>query len=194
MHGLCQWGHIVDPQFLCYMIPSRPVENRGVPHMARKSKKKKWARRAELKVRLPEPLRLNLEIAARRAGRSMNAEAVWRLSESVLGNGDPYAIAAEAILNGLDQRIVTIIEDMILRANAEKEVRALYRKNAEEDLAPSDPSDLTPREAGKADIDPDVGKVINLMGALRQMLGRAPTGEELAAIRRAARKSEGGKS
>ena len=124
----------------------------------------------------------------------MNAEAVWRLSESVLGNGDPYAIAAEAILNGLDQRIVTIIEDMILRANAEKEVRALYRKNAEEDLAPSDPSDLTPREAGKADIDPDVGKVINLMGALRQMLGRAPTGEELAAIRRAARKSEGGKS
>src|SRR5262249_20651265 len=30
---------------------------------------------------------------------------------------DPHAIAAEAILNGLDQRIVTIIEDMILRAN-----------------------------------------------------------------------------
>jgi len=47
----------------------------------------------------------------------MNAEAVWRLSESVLGNKDPHAIAAEAILNGLDQRIVTIIEDMILRAN-----------------------------------------------------------------------------
>jgi hypothetical protein len=99
--------------------------------MARKSKRKKWARRAELKLRLPEPLRLNLELAARRAGRSMNAEAVWRLSESVLGNRDPHAIAAEAILNGLDQEIVEQIEDMILRANAEKEVRALYRKDAE---------------------------------------------------------------
>ena len=65
----------------------------------------------------------------------MNAEAVQRLSESVLGNSDPYAIAAEAILNGLHDRIVTIIEDMILRANADKEVRALYRKDAEQDLA-----------------------------------------------------------
>jgi hypothetical protein len=101
--------------------------------MARKSKKKKWARRAELKLRLPEPLRLNLERAARRADRSMNAEAVWRLSESVLGKRDPYAIAAEAILNGLDERIVTIIEDMILRANfSDKELdrawQAKWRK------------------------------------------------------------------
>jgi hypothetical protein len=113
----------------------------------------------------------------------MNAEAVSRLSESVLGNRDPYAIAAEAILNGLDQRIVTIIEDMILRANADKEVRALYRKDAEEDaLAP------------KADTDPDGGNVIDLMDALRGMLGRSPTGEELSAIRKASRKSEGGKS
>lgn len=134
------------------------VEAEGCLQMARKSKKKKWARRAELKLRLPEPLRLNLELAARRAGRSMNAEAVQRLSESVLGNSDPYAIAAEAILNGLHDRIVTIIEDMILRANADEEVRALYRKDAEQDLAserpsflgtlfsrvPSEPSDLAP--------------------------------------------------
>jgi plasmid stability protein len=162
--------------------------------MARKSKKKKWARRAELKVRLPEPLRLNLEIAARRAGRSMNAEAVWRLSESVLGNRDPYAIAAEAILNGLDERIVTIIEDMILRANAEKEVRALYRKDAEEGLS-GEPGDLAPRvgdvdpgphlPAEKA-VDPDAGGVIDLMDAIRQMLGREPTLEELHAARRRA--------
>jgi hypothetical protein len=47
----------------------------------------------------------------------MNAEAVWRLTESVSGDKDPYAIAAEAILNGLDEQIVTKIEDMILRAN-----------------------------------------------------------------------------
>jgi plasmid stability protein len=142
--------------------------------MARKSKKKKWARRAELKVRLPEPLRLNLEIAARRAGRSMNAEAVWRLSESVLGNRDPYAIAAEAILNGLDQRIVTIIEDMILRANAEKEVRALYRKGAEEDLASSELSDLAVPGDESSDLSPR-----DMAVRLSAALGRAPTGEEL---------------
>ena len=118
--------------------------------MGRKSKKKKWAQRAELKVRLPEPLRLNLELEARRAGRSMNAEAVWRLSESVLGNRDAYSIAAEAILNGLDERIVTIIEDMILRANAEKEVRALYRKGAEEDLPSGELSDPVPRTPDEA--------------------------------------------
>jgi plasmid stability protein len=76
------------------------------------------SRKAQLKIRLPERIRLNLEIEARRAGRSLNAEVVWRLSESIAGNKDPYSLAAEAILNGLDERVVTIIEDMILRANA----------------------------------------------------------------------------
>ena len=85
--------------------------------MARKRKASRWSRRAQLKIRLPEPVRLNLERAARRADRSMNAEMVWRLTESVSGDKDPYAIAAEAILNGLDEQIVTQIEDMILRAN-----------------------------------------------------------------------------
>ena len=85
--------------------------------MARKRKTSRWSRRAQLKIRLPEPVRLNLERAARRADRSMNAEMVWRLTESVSGDKDPYAIAAEAILNGLDEQIVTKIEDMILRAN-----------------------------------------------------------------------------
>jgi hypothetical protein len=86
--------------------------------MARKRKAAaRWSRRAQLKIRLPEPVRLNLERAARGADRSMNAEIVWRLTESVSGSKDPYSIAAEAILNGLDQEIVTRIEDMILRAN-----------------------------------------------------------------------------
>lgn len=78
-------------------------------------------RKAQLKIRLPERIRLNLEIEARRAGRSLNAEVVWRLSESIAGNKDPYSLAAEAILNGLDERVVTIIEDMILRANAKRD-------------------------------------------------------------------------
>jgi hypothetical protein len=89
--------------------------------MARKRKESRWSRRAQLKIRLPESVRLNLEREARRADRSMNAEAVWRLSESVSGDKDPYAIAAEAIMNGLDERIVKIIEDMCLRANFSEE-------------------------------------------------------------------------
>jgi hypothetical protein len=85
--------------------------------MASKRKAPRWSRRAQLKIRLPESVRRNLELAARRADRSMNAEAVWRLSESVSGKKDPYTIAAEAILNGLDEQIVKRIDDMVLRAH-----------------------------------------------------------------------------
>jgi len=96
--------------------------------MARKRKASRWSRRAQLKIRLPESIRLNLEREARRADRSLNAEVVWRLSESVSGDKDPNAIAADAILNGLDERIVTIIEDMILRANfSDKQLDRMWR-------------------------------------------------------------------
>jgi Arc-like DNA binding domain len=98
--------------------------------MARKQKTSpRWSRRAQLKIRLPESVRLNLERAARRADRSMNAEAVWRLTESVSGDKDPYAIAAEAILNGLDEQIVTKIEDMILTANfSDEQLERMWRE------------------------------------------------------------------
>jgi hypothetical protein len=45
------------------------------------------------------------------------------------------AIAAERLLNSLDQRMVTFIEDIILRANAEKllpEFRKLYEEDLDE--------------------------------------------------------------
>jgi hypothetical protein len=88
--------------------------------MARK-RKAGWGRlRVQLKVRLPEQLRLSLEIAARQSGRSLNAEVVARLGESIMGRQDPDALAAAAILNGLDPRIVRIIEDRILKAAAER--------------------------------------------------------------------------
>jgi len=81
-----------------------------------------WAKpkRAQLKVRLPEQLRLSLEIAARQAGRSLNAEVVARLGESIIGRQDPDALAAAAILNGLDPRIVKIIKDRIMEEAAEE--------------------------------------------------------------------------
>ena len=74
-------------------------------------------RQAQLKIRLPETLRFELEKAADKAERSMNAEIVRRLSESIYSGQDPAGMAAEAILNGLDKEIVAKIEDMILSAN-----------------------------------------------------------------------------
>jgi plasmid stability protein len=164
--------------------------------MARARKAVGWAtgrsRQAQLKIRLPEPLRLSLEIAARQSGRSLNAEAVARLSESVLGNKDPDALAAAAILNGLDQRIVTIIEDMILRANAEKEVREIYRSAAgteDEFMAarrrarPGDPK-LVPGNLKSRQPVPDEKPGLSVSSALAagelvEALGRPLTDNEL---------------
>jgi hypothetical protein len=64
----------------------------------------------------------------------MNSEIVQRLSKSLHEGYESAAVVAEAILNGLDQEIVDQIEDMILRANAEREVRELYRKDAEAEV------------------------------------------------------------
>jgi hypothetical protein len=91
------------------------------------ARKRKWAkpRRAQLKVRLPEQLRLSLEIAARKSERSLNAEVVARLAESIMGRQDPDALAAAAILNGLDHRILKIIKDRILE-EAGEEAADLY--------------------------------------------------------------------
>jgi hypothetical protein len=77
-------------------------------------------RQAQLKIRLPEWLRRGIEKAAADADRSMNAEIVRRLSESIRGQGDWAGMAAEAILNGVDQEILTRMEEMILDAAAER--------------------------------------------------------------------------
>jgi hypothetical protein len=76
-------------------------------------------RLAQLKIRVPEWLRLRIEREAADAGRSMNAEIVRRLSESVSGQ-DRASIAAEAILSGVDKEIAKRMEEMILDAAAEK--------------------------------------------------------------------------
>ena len=78
---------------------------------------------AQLKIRLPEWLRLRMEKAAADAGRSMNAEIVRRLTESVQGDSrrnDRAFIAAEAILSGVDKEIAKKMEEMILDAAAER--------------------------------------------------------------------------
>jgi len=68
-------------------------------------KRKRRQGRAQLKVRLPEDLRREIEHAAARANHSMNTEIVRRLmlfSQS----SDPTKHAARALLQGLDDQIV----------------------------------------------------------------------------------------
>ena len=60
---------------------------------------------AQLKVRLPEPLRRDLERAAAGAGHSMNTEIVRRLSESFKDYGRGVLIA-NALVKDLKEEIL----------------------------------------------------------------------------------------
>jgi len=71
-----------------------------------------------LKVRLREPLRKKLEIAAKKKGVSLNAELVARLEESFLGDGLLERMAP--IFEGLDKRIAQL-EDMAAYAGWKEE-------------------------------------------------------------------------
>jgi hypothetical protein len=60
-----------------------------------------------LKVRLREPLRKKLEVAAKKKGVSLNAELVARLEESFLGEGLMDRI--DKILASLNKRIAHLV-------------------------------------------------------------------------------------
>jgi len=60
---------------------------------------------AQLKVRLPEPLRRDLEGAAAEAGHSMNTEIVRRLTESFKNYGRAKLIA-DSLLKYLDDEVL----------------------------------------------------------------------------------------
>ena len=72
--------------------------------MVHKSKRRQG--RAQLKVRLPEDLRREIEHAAARANHSMNSEIVRRLT-LFSQSSDPTKHAARALLQGLDDQIVS---------------------------------------------------------------------------------------
>jgi len=69
-------------------------------------KRKRRQGRAQLKVRLPEDLRREIEHAAARAKHSMNTEIVRRLT-LFSQSSDPTKHAARALLQGLDHQIVS---------------------------------------------------------------------------------------
>jgi hypothetical protein len=69
-------------------------------------------RLAQVKVRLPEVLRRELEREAEREGRSMNTEIVVRLHQS-FRKTDQATQIAEALLKGLDADVVAKIDDIL---------------------------------------------------------------------------------
>jgi hypothetical protein len=71
------------------------------------------SRLAELKLRLPEPLRADLEHAAARNKRSMNAEMVKRLSESFQETNKTQLIA-NALVKELDADVLAAMFEKIL--------------------------------------------------------------------------------
>ena len=78
--------------------------------MARKRKRRQG--RAQLKVRLPEALRREIETAAARRGHSMNTEIVERLLVFDRTR-DAKKLVAQALLDTLDDEIIDHIVDEI---------------------------------------------------------------------------------
>lgn len=97
--------------------------------MARKSKRPKRtiSSLAQLKVRLPEHLRIQLERAAKRSQHSMNAEIVKRLIESY-HNFDKTKLIAQALVRDLDDSIVTEMVNIVRRIDAEEAEAESWRE------------------------------------------------------------------
>jgi hypothetical protein len=100
--------------------------------VARKKKRTKPVRRspndlAQLKVRLPETLRRQLEHAASRANHSMNVEIVNRLTQTFL-ELDRTKIIANALVRDLDDDIVNEMVNIVRRWEAEDMAADAWRE------------------------------------------------------------------
>jgi len=74
---------------------------------------------SQLKVRLPERLRRNIESEAATHDRSMNAEIVSRLERSFQKDEDRLQEVAEVLLAGLDRALVERMLTIRLEQEAE---------------------------------------------------------------------------
>src|SRR5271168_974318 len=108
------------PYHSCNLVTSTPMGTNLVRKHIR-------ARVAQVKIRLPELLRRDLEHEAARKGLSMNAEIIKRLDESfrVL---DQTKLIAKAVLSGLDDAVVDAIERELMRMK-----RDAYEAEAQDD-------------------------------------------------------------
>src|SRR5262245_37633013 len=92
--------------------------------------RRKQAARADIKIRMKEPLRAKIEAAAKRRGVSMNAEMVSRLEQSFQKEGasDELQMAVDGLNKRLDELGFRISRDGVagflselLRAQVKKE-------------------------------------------------------------------------
>ncbi|MGI8852330.1 MAG: Arc family DNA-binding protein [Methyloceanibacter sp.] len=83
-----------------------------------------------LKVRLREPLRKKLEVAAKKKGVSLNAELVARLEESFLGEG--LLDRMEKILAAFDNRIARLDDLVALASWREDDLTTAIRRSERE--------------------------------------------------------------
>jgi hypothetical protein len=89
--------------------------------MARKTKARRPRKGvAQIKVRLPEPLRRALEQAAKTNGQSMNVEMVQRLNASFQKIDAHKLIAAALLDGGLDDAVVDEMVDTVVRIRREE--------------------------------------------------------------------------
>jgi Arc-like DNA binding domain len=86
----------------------------------------------QLKVRLREFLRLRLERAAARNGRSMNSEIVDRLSRSFHMDADASNMIAEAIIDSYPD-VADRIEEIFGEARAAEETYWEYHRPKEDE-------------------------------------------------------------
>jgi len=83
-----------------------------------------------LKVRLREPLRKKLEVAAKRKGVSLNAELVVRLEESFLGEG--FLDRVEKTFAEFDKRIQQLDDLVYLARSREEDLDDAIRRARDE--------------------------------------------------------------
>jgi hypothetical protein len=101
--------------------------------MAMVHKRKRRQGRAQLKVRLPEDLRREIEHAAARANHSMNTEIVRRLT-LFSQSSDPTKHAARALVQGLDDRIVSHMVEEIRQPELIRRLAAALTDEARPDV------------------------------------------------------------
>ena len=82
-----------------------------------------------LKVRLREPLRKKLELAAAKRGVSLNAELVARLEESFLGEG--LLERMDKVTAQLDKRIAKLEDAAWYAGSKEEELSDTIRRSEE---------------------------------------------------------------
>ena len=80
-----------------------------------------------LKVRLREPLRKKLEVAAKKKGVSLNAELVARLEESFLGEG--LLDRMEKTLAAFDKQIAQLDDLVALASSREDDLTTAIRRS-----------------------------------------------------------------